>query len=208
MSETKATGTAKAKGETLGADSKEGDVRMSNIIAAKGWDGSEVCVMCRCGRRDSNESGTPWHGQDDSGGKGRGIDHKRRSYDSRTNSSRSGWISVIGRCCTRPPACWWSCRRRRTLRLETAPRRSSFWLARCWTRARSFWARESTRRRLPTRSSAAQQRRRRSCVTWRFPWRWKTATASSARRRRRCPPRWSATTHRFWRPSRWTRCCA
>ena len=62
MSETKAAGNTKEKGETLGADSKEGDVRMSNIIAAKGWDDSEVRVTCRCGRRDSNESGTPWHG--------------------------------------------------------------------------------------------------------------------------------------------------
>ena len=36
MSETKAVDNSKAKGETLGADSKEGDVRMSNIVAAKG----------------------------------------------------------------------------------------------------------------------------------------------------------------------------
>lgn len=35
MSETKAVDNSKAKGETLGADSKEGDVRMSNIVAAK-----------------------------------------------------------------------------------------------------------------------------------------------------------------------------
>ncbi len=36
MSETKPVDNSKAKGETLGADSKEGDVRMSNIVAAKG----------------------------------------------------------------------------------------------------------------------------------------------------------------------------
>ena len=35
MSETKPVDNSKAKGETLGADSKEGDVRMSNIVAAK-----------------------------------------------------------------------------------------------------------------------------------------------------------------------------
>ena len=36
MSETASNARPQAKGETLGADSKQGDVRMSNIIAAKG----------------------------------------------------------------------------------------------------------------------------------------------------------------------------
>lgn len=36
MSETASNAKPQSKGETLGADSKQGDIRMSNIIAAKG----------------------------------------------------------------------------------------------------------------------------------------------------------------------------
>ena len=62
MSETASNARPQAKGETLGADSKQGDVRMSNIIAAKGTSRFVYNLIYSCRGCYSNQLRSSWYG--------------------------------------------------------------------------------------------------------------------------------------------------
>ena len=62
MSEKQAAINAQKKGETLDDTSKGEDVRMSNIVAAKGSVRIRLCDFPSCRRCHPNESRSSWYG--------------------------------------------------------------------------------------------------------------------------------------------------